>query len=293
VSSSKKKSDQARITLALQRLVRSRNQRNLGNRAIDLAIALEVLFMSTERDEHSYKISLRLAKLLGGVLSAMRSAFGETQGLYDMRSAMVHSGRAKDGWAVDGMPRSAHELVDATDTRCALAIRKFLALGHIPESWTELELSSEHFSSGIGGANLSTNPTKEMVMNSKRSVDIEDHRLELLMSYTVFHIGLYMSLIAAVIATEKGLNLFPHVAIVVAVVCFLVAGACGGIIAVNVAKFDTPQQEISVFFQRTYGLRLWDHPLRGGGTSAARRASRSSGSSTMCVVPSRYGVFRL
>jgi DNA-binding NarL/FixJ family response regulator len=29
--------------------------------------------------------------------------------------------------------------------------------------------------------------------------------------------------------------------------------------------------------------------MRGGGTKAARRAIRSSGSSTMCVVPSRYG----
>ena len=30
--------------------------------------------------------------------------------------------------------------------------------------------------------------------------------------------------------------------------------------------------------------------IRGGGTSAVRRAIRSSGSSTMCVVPSWYGV---
>jgi hypothetical protein len=28
---------------------------------------------------------------------------------------------------------------------------------------------------------------------------------------------------------------------------------------------------------------------RGGGTSAAKRAMKSKGSSTMCVVPSRYG----
>jgi hypothetical protein len=47
-----------RITLALQRLLRSRGQLHPGNRAIDLAIALEVLFMQTERDEHSYTISV-------------------------------------------------------------------------------------------------------------------------------------------------------------------------------------------------------------------------------------------
>jgi hypothetical protein len=31
---------------------------------------------------------------------------------------------------------------------------------------------------------------------------------------------------------------------------------------------------------------------RGGGASAASRATKSSGSSTMCVVPFRYGVFK-
>lgn len=31
--------------------------------------------------------------------------------------------------------------------------------------------------------------------------------------------------------------------------------------------------------------------IRGGGTGAASRAIRSSGSNTTCVVPSRYGVF--
>jgi len=59
-----KKSDQGRVNLALERIIRSRCQFVSGNRAIDLAIALEVLFMNTERDEHSYKISLRAARLL-------------------------------------------------------------------------------------------------------------------------------------------------------------------------------------------------------------------------------------
>lgn len=40
-----------------------------------------------------------------------------------------------------------------------------------------------------------------------------------------------------------------------------------------------------------HGLFLRVHSRRGGGTSAARRAIKSSGSSTICVVPSRYGVF--
>jgi hypothetical protein len=135
------KDDQGRITLALQRLIRSRSQNNPGNRAIDLAIALEVLFMNVDRDEHSYKISMRLAKLLGGELAVRRTAFGETRKLYDLRSNMVHSGRAKNDWSVDGVQRSAYDLVEAGDVRSAEAIRKFLALGRIPDDWRDIELS--------------------------------------------------------------------------------------------------------------------------------------------------------
>ena len=44
------------LALALERVIRSRGQLTAGNRAIDLAIALEVLFMGADQGEHSYKI---------------------------------------------------------------------------------------------------------------------------------------------------------------------------------------------------------------------------------------------
>jgi hypothetical protein len=135
------KDDQGRITLALQRLIRSRSQNNPGNRAIDLAIALEVLFMNADQGEHSYKISLRLARLLGGTLAVRRAAFIETRKVYDIRSEMVHSGSAKNDRPVDGVKRSAYDLVEAGDVRCAHAIRKFLDLGRIPDDWRDTELS--------------------------------------------------------------------------------------------------------------------------------------------------------
>src|SRR5262249_42264986 len=54
-------------------IIRSRSQSHPGNRSIDLAIALEVLFMNVDQGEHSYKVSLRLARLLGGDLPARLS----------------------------------------------------------------------------------------------------------------------------------------------------------------------------------------------------------------------------
>jgi len=132
--------DQKRIRLALQRLIRSRNQINLGNRAIDLAIALEVLFMNVERDEHAYKIGLRLGKLLGGERAVQKTVFIETRKLYDLRSTMVHTGQpGRDSWMIDGVRRTAYELVEASDHRCTEAIRSFLARGGIPDDWRNVE----------------------------------------------------------------------------------------------------------------------------------------------------------
>lgn len=70
-----------------------------------------------------------------------RAAFIETRKLYDIRSEMVHSGGAKNERLLDGVRRSAYDLVEAGDIRCAKAIRKCLELGCIPEDWREIELS--------------------------------------------------------------------------------------------------------------------------------------------------------
>ena len=71
---------------------------------------------------------------------------------------------------------------------------------------------------------------------------MEYKRLELLLMYTVFHIGVYVSLTTVLI----GATVFGHInhgLIRWAVICFLVAGACGGTIAANVAHGKlTPDQ---------------------------------------------------
>jgi hypothetical protein len=84
---------------------------------------------------------------------------------------------------------------------------------------------------------------------------VEDHRLELLMTYTTFHIGLYMSLVGALIAAEK-FEIFSSGAVRFSIICFLIAGACGGLIAVNVAEFDLAHHHISDFYHG-YKLHFW------------------------------------
>lgn len=132
--------DRNRIDLALERIIRSRSQFVTGNRAIDLAIGLEVLFM-TEKGEHSYKISLRAAKLLRSANQPRKKTFLTVRSLYNMRSSMVHTGNADNKYDMDGVKISAHEIVENVDLICIEAIRKFFAMGRIPSDWREIELS--------------------------------------------------------------------------------------------------------------------------------------------------------
>jgi Apea-like HEPN len=134
------KGDQDRVTLALQRLIRARCQSNPGNRAIDLAIALEVLFMNADSGEHSYKNSLRCARLVRTSLVDRRAVFAQVKKLYDMRSSMVHRGSAPSTCNVNGDQYTASDLVGSVDVICAESIRRFLALGGIPKEWQDTEL---------------------------------------------------------------------------------------------------------------------------------------------------------
>jgi hypothetical protein len=136
-----KATDRERVNLALERMIRSRCQFVSGNKAIDLAIALEVLFMNADRDEHSYKISLRASRLLKPDIQSRKRAFLEVRRLYDMRSAMVHTGNVKNEYSMDEVKASAHDIVEAVDVICTEAIRAFLRMGGIPVDWRAVELA--------------------------------------------------------------------------------------------------------------------------------------------------------
>ena len=80
--------------------------------------------MNAEKDEHSYKISLRAARLLRNDIAARRQVFAEVKSVYDLRSGMVHKGSASNESNVNGAKRPAHDIVDAVDIVCTEAIRK-------------------------------------------------------------------------------------------------------------------------------------------------------------------------
>jgi hypothetical protein len=78
----------------------------------------------------------------------------------------------------------------------------------------------------------------EETMDAGTVVDagpLETDQLANLMTYTVFHIGVYITLGAAVIAGGAIKNL-DHWTLKVALGCVLVAGVCGGVIAGSIPE---------------------------------------------------------
>jgi hypothetical protein len=68
-------------------------------------------------------------------------------------------------------------------------------------------------------------------------------QLQLLMTYTTFHIGLYVSLVTALLSfltfSPKSIrrDLYPYM--VLTLVCFVIAGAFGGLIASEIPRHST------------------------------------------------------
>ena len=68
---------------------------------------------------------------------------------------------------------------------------------------------------------------------------------ELLMTYTVFHIGVYITLAAAILAAQELRSTLTHPIMRASMAAFIIAGMCGAVIASNLpdskdwAEFST------------------------------------------------------
>jgi hypothetical protein len=112
------------LQLAVGRLSLASDREKPEDALIDVIIALEALLLSdtqkpAERGELRFRLSLRLAHLLGGDPQVMMHNFKTAKAAYDLRSTVVHGG---DTTAVD------HDLAKDAMDLCRQAIREVLAL---------------------------------------------------------------------------------------------------------------------------------------------------------------------
>jgi len=96
-------------------------------------------------------------------------------------------------------------------------------------------------------------------------------QLKLLSDYTLFHIGMYTTLIAALTSVahfgHKRVSDGLRICIAATVVCFVIAGAAGGAIASNIpnyANFSTyAADHLNVFGVRPFTYWIWAHIEHG------------------------------
>lgn len=122
------------LTIALERLNQSLRRYAIADRVLDLAIAFESLLGERE-GEHRYKISLRAARLTGKDVADRRRRRACIQALYDIRSRVVHGGRAP---ARIGSVTPDQVFAEAA-VICADVISAILVNGSMPD-WRELEI---------------------------------------------------------------------------------------------------------------------------------------------------------
>ena len=127
---------QKRLKIPLTRLaVSTDNNRSPLDRIIDLAIALESLYLPGIKDELLFRLRLRAAKHLEDTVEK-RKAIAKTLGVfYEVRSSVAHTGSPPSEY--DTLP-DLIGILAATQAVCRRSIRKIVEQGQEPD-WSDVD----------------------------------------------------------------------------------------------------------------------------------------------------------
>jgi Apea-like HEPN len=124
------------VTRAMERLDKAMCDPLPGDAAIDLSIALEVLTTDPGgQGEHTWKVGLRSALLLGGNLENREKTRRTVKEIYDYRSKVVHTGHIPANRVA-----TATTAVSDSILVCAQIIES-VRRGRLPPDWSKFELS--------------------------------------------------------------------------------------------------------------------------------------------------------
>jgi hypothetical protein len=102
------------------------------------------------------------------------------------------------------------------------------------------------------------------IINSflKQIIMSEDSRLQNLMNYTIFHIGVYISLLGVILGAGLSDTLDPTF-FKFPFICYLLAGVCGGVIASNIPEYVSYTEfacdRLRIIKMRTFKFNIWAH----------------------------------
>jgi hypothetical protein len=134
-------STQSLLRLAIYRLMVSQHRSNLAEAVTDLGIAIESTFLEeTDREEITFRLSLRAARFLDDDLDARRLTRRMFVALYALRSRAVHRGTIPA--QIDGVPEEYSKpsvLLAYGFARTVQAIRTIIESWQ--PNWTDLVLN--------------------------------------------------------------------------------------------------------------------------------------------------------
>jgi hypothetical protein len=131
--------DKSKIYLASDRFARALWRHEAGEAALELGITLDSL-LGDGAGELVFKVGLRAALLIGGNLSNRQRRREIVKSAYDLRSKVVHTGKADKILKFKGQSIPTKNFVELAIGVTAEVVRKIIILGKIP-SWNEVELS--------------------------------------------------------------------------------------------------------------------------------------------------------
>ena len=124
-----------KLRIPIDRLMKSMAESDPVDQMIDLGIALESLYLPSDRQELRYKLALRGAWHQGATNAERSSLFAEFREIYDARSDAVHGGIFRSHRARASF--NAEKFVQRAQQLCWNGITAILDSGEVPD-WNEL-----------------------------------------------------------------------------------------------------------------------------------------------------------
>jgi hypothetical protein len=130
--------EKSKIYLATDRFNRALWRHDAGEAALELGITLDSL-LGDGSGELVFKVGLRAALLIGGNLPDRKRRREIVKRAYDLRSKVVHTGKADTTWKFDGQNMPIKAFVELAIRVTAEVVCKIIVLGKIP-NWNDVEL---------------------------------------------------------------------------------------------------------------------------------------------------------
>lgn len=131
----------ADLRIPIDRWVRSKTNKDLVDKMIDIGIAFESIYLSSinSKTELSFRLRLHASWHLGKDKEDRKKLMKEFRAIYDCRSDAVHKGKLDEEVKIAGESVPISEFIERAQDLCRQSILKILEAGEFPE-WNDLIL---------------------------------------------------------------------------------------------------------------------------------------------------------